>query len=196
MRSMYDVRHAMYVELTPMRKLTHPENVARQEIQRRKLRLPLTIVLNNIRSLHNVGAIFRTADGVGAEKIWLCGITGYPPNSMIAKTALGAEDSVPWDHAQDASSVLRELKAAGYEIVLLEQMESSIDYAEWKPARPVALVIGNEIEGVSPELLSLCDAAVEIEMMGVKNSLNAAVAFGIIAYHIRSVMKEKTGTYV
>ncbi|MBI5150006.1 MAG: RNA methyltransferase [Candidatus Omnitrophica bacterium] len=168
-----------------MRKLTHQELLRRQKENRDDHRLPFVAVLNNIRSLHNVGSIFRTCDGVGAEKLWLCGITGYPPSGQLAKTALGAEGCVPWEYQADAGVVLKELKTRNYQIVLLEQTTQSIPYQEFRPAGPVCLVVGNEIEGVTPPLVAMCDAAIEIEMAGMKNSLNAAVAFGIAAYHIR-----------
>ena len=172
-----------------MRKLTHEEIVQRQTDKLSQARLPFCVVLNNIRSLHNVGSIFRTADGVGVEKIWLCGISGYPPQSGIAKTALGAQDSVPWEYRQDGLGLLKELKAKGYQIVLLEQMQGAVSYDEFIPKPPVCLVIGNEISGVSDAWLDLCDTAVDIDMAGIKNSLNVAVAFGVMAYQIRSCLK-------
>lgn len=166
-----------------MKKLSHFDLLKRQEIKKEKL--PFTVILNNIRSLHNVGSIFRTSDGVGVEKLWLCGITGYPPNSQIAKTALDAEDHVSWEYCEDVRNVLRKLKSEGYTIVYLEQMNNSIPYQELSVNGPVCLVLGNEITGVSKDILSFCDQAVEIEMTGVKNSLNVSVAFGIVAYHIK-----------
>ncbi len=173
-----------------MRKLSHQEIIDRQKIKMTETKLPFCVILNNIRSLYNVGAIFRTADGVGVEKVWLCGITGYPPNSQISKTALGAEQHVPWEHREDVISVIHELKSKQYQIVLLEQMDESVDYQLFQPQGPLCLVIGNEIEGVSDEFLSLCDAAIDIEMTGIKNSLNVSVAFGIVAYHIRKCLKD------
>lgn len=173
-----------------MRKLTHPEIVERQRVKMTDARLPFCILLNNIRSLHNVGAIFRTADGAGAEKIWLCGITGYPPQSEIAKTALGAEKRIPWEYKKDAAAVLADLKKAGYQIVVLEQAEGSVPYEDFIPQSPVCLVVGNEITGVQEQLLAFCDQAIEIEMAGVKNSLNVSVAFGVIAYHFRNCLKK------
>ena len=173
-----------------MRKLTHAELVARQQQQQTpRFQLPFTVVLNNIRSLHNVGSIFRTCDGVGVEKLWLCGITGYPPNAQLAKTALGAERRVSWEYRADVCSVLKELKASNYQIILLEQTTESVSCDEFEPGGPVCLVVGNEIEGVAQPLVALGDAAVEIEMTGLKNSLNVSVAFGIVAYHIRSRLK-------
>ncbi len=172
-----------------MRKLTHQEIVDRQNTRKQSPRLPFTVVLNDIRSLYNVGAIFRTADGAGLEKIWICGITGHPPDKMISKTALGAEDAVDWEYRSDCVSVVRELKDQGYQIVLLEQMEGSRAHDAFTPERPVCLVIGNEISGVSDDLIRLTDAAVEIEMAGIKNSLNVSVAFGIMAYAFRKSLK-------
>lgn len=169
-----------------MRKLTHQEIVSRQVKRQKDARLPFCVVLNNIRSLHNVGSIFRTADGVGIEKIWLCGITGFPPQGEIAKTALGAQDHVPWEYRKDVLSLLKELKKEGYQIVLLEQMQGAQPHDAFKPKSPLCLVLGNEINGISSELISLCDTAVEIKMHGIKNSLNVAVAFGIAAYQIRA----------
>ncbi|MDP8266842.1 MAG: RNA methyltransferase [Candidatus Aceula meridiana] len=174
-----------------VQKLSHDQIVKRQNAQRKKPKLGFCAVLNNIRSLYNVGSIFRTADAVGLEKLWLCGITGCPPASMIKKTALGAEETVVWEHREDAVELVRELKNKGYQIVLLEQIKQSVLYEKFKPKAPICFVLGNEITGVSDELLKLCDKAVEIEMMGLKNSLNVSVAFGILAYHIKGALRQK-----
>lgn len=173
-----------------MRKLSHQEIVQRQSFQQQKKRLPFIVLLNNIRSLYNVGSIFRTSDGVGVEKIWICGITGQPPHPQIQKTALGAETQVPWEYHADPVFVIAELKQKGYQIVLLEQMEKSIPFETFVPQGPVCLVVGNEIEGVSGGIIEHCDVALEIEMMGIKNSLNVSVAFGVIAYHVRQHLKK------
>jgi len=173
-----------------MRKLTHSEIVARQKERCQRPLLPLAVVLNNIRSLYNVGSIFRTADGVGAEKIWLCGQTGFPPHAQISKTALGAEERVPWDHRDDAVSVIQDYRKKGYQAVLLEQTDASVLYQDFEPSGPVCLIVGNEIEGISDGLMPLSDVAVEIEMAGIKNSLNVAVAFGIVAYHLTQGLRE------
>lgn len=173
-----------------MRKLNHEELSARQESEKQQPRLPLVGVLNNIRSLYNVGSIFRTADGAGLEKLWLCGVTGIPPDTKISKTALGAEKSVAWEFAKDAVTCVRNLKSQGYQIVLLEQTVKSIPYQEFVPQGPVAVVVGNEISGVSDDLMELCDQAVEIEMTGLKISLNVTVAFGIVAYHIKNQLQK------
>jgi len=171
-----------------MRKFTHQEIVDRQKEKMKMDRLPFCVVLNNIRSLHNVGSIFRTADGVGVGKIWLCGITGYPPNNQISKTALGAEGHVEWEYAKNASEVIDQLKKQHYQIVLLEQTKGSVLYKKFVPRVPVCLVVGNEVEGVAEGILPYCDQAIEIEMAGVKNSLNVSVAFGIIAYYFRQCL--------
>jgi len=169
-----------------VRKLSHPELVVRQQSRQKEPRLPFCVVLNDIRSLYNVGSVFRTADGVGVEKLWICGITGHPPDTQISKTALGAEIEVPWEYRRDAREVLRELKLRGYRIVFLEQLAESIPYQDYRPSGSVCLVIGNEISGVSDGLVSLCDETIEIEMAGAKNSLNVSVAFGVVAYHFRN----------
>ncbi|MBF0571893.1 MAG: RNA methyltransferase [Candidatus Omnitrophica bacterium] len=174
-----------------MRKLTHEEIVSRQAKKADAPKLPLCAVLNNIRSLHNVGTIFRTADGAGVEKIWLCGITGYPPQGGIAKTALGAENHVPWEYREDTLGLLKDLKNKGYQIVLLEQMQGSVCYDVFKTKSRVCLVVGNEVDGITEALQSLSDAAIEIEMDGIKNSLNVAVAFGIAVYQLRGQLKNR-----
>lgn len=173
-----------------MRKRTHQELVERQTTQNLP-GIPLRVVVNNVRSLYNVGSLFRTADGAGIEKLYLCGITGIPPSPKISKTALDAEKSVSWEYVREASEIIRRSREEGYEIVLLEQTVKSIPFQEYVPDRPVCLVLGNEIGGVGDELLPLCDRAVEIEMAGLKNSLNVTVAFGILAYYLRYQMANK-----
>ena len=177
-------------EIGLISKLTHQEIISRQVKKAEKRKLPLCVVLNNIRSLHNVGTIFRTADGAGVAKIWLCGITGYPPQSGIAKTALGAENHVSWEYREDVIGLIKELKNQGYQIVLLEQMHGSVAHDAFKAKSPVCLVIGNEITGIVEELEKLSDAAIEIEMDGIKNSLNVAVAFGVAVYQLRGQLKK------
>jgi 23S rRNA (guanosine2251-2'-O)-methyltransferase len=176
-----------------MQKLTHVQIVDRQVVRSQNPRIPVSVVLDNIRSLNNVGSIFRTADGAGIEKIWLCGITGYPPQGDIAKTALGAEESVAWEYAQDVVEVVRQHKARGYQIVLLEQVDASISYDAFIPDKPVCLVVGNEVDGIMDELAQLADVAVEIPMAGVKNSLNVAVAFGVVAFHLTCAFSRSRG---
>lgn len=174
-----------------MRKLTHKEIVEQQLSQVVEPRLPLCVVVNDIRSLHNVGSIFRTCDGLGVEKLWLCGITGYPPQSEISKTALGAEQRVCWEYQKNILAVLKTLKEQHYHIVLLEQTDESVPYEQFRPRSPTCLVIGSEIGGIAEDILPWADTAVEIEMRGIKNSLNVAVAFGVVAYHFRNCLQKQ-----
>ncbi|MBN1154630.1 RNA methyltransferase [candidate division KSB1 bacterium] len=153
-----------------------------QEIPRKRIR----VVLDNVRSLYNVGSIFRTSDAAGVEMLYLCGITGRPPRAEIHKAALGAENSVPWSHAPDSASVIRQLKREGYRIVVLEHTDSGVHYLEAGYQFPLCLVVGHEITGVADEAVSLADMAIEIPMAGYKQSLNVSVAYGIAIYHIIS----------
>lgn len=177
-------------------KLSHEEIVARQQGRQTMPRLPLCAVLNDIRSLYNVGSIFRTADGAGIEKLWLCGITGYPPHPMISKTALGAEDYVGWEYVESCVDVISKLKQQGYCIVLLEQTKNSLLISNLNKVhvgdQPMCLVVGNEISGVSDQVLKLCDMAVEIEMRGSKNSLNVSVAFGVAVYKMAEIVTQNS----
>lgn len=173
-----------------MRKLTHEEILARQQTQASE-NIPVHIVLDNLRSLHNVGSIFRTCDGAGIEKIWLCGITGHPPNAQIHKTALGSDDSVCWEYRQEISSLILELKNEGFQIILLEQMDESRSYQGFMFQKKTALIVGNEVEGISESIVSLADGAIEIKMEGVKNSLNVGVALGIVVFHMRQQISGK-----
>jgi tRNA G18 (ribose-2'-O)-methylase SpoU len=148
-------------------------------------RVPLVLVLENIRSAQNVGSLFRTADAFRLEALFLCGYTAGPDNRDLRKAALGAEESVPHQVFTDATSCIETLKAEGYTIWALEQTTDSQDLASLtKPPGRLALVLGNEVEGVSPETLSLCHGAVEIAQGGIKHSLNVAVAGGIAAWHL------------
>ena len=143
----------------------------------------LVLVLVSIRSLFNVGGLFRTADAVGASKIYLTGYTGTPEQSKVAKTALGAQDRVAWQKVRSASALIQELKTDGFDIVALEKTETSVDYRDWQPKRKTALLLGNEITGISPRVLKSCDLVVHLPMAGIKESLNVAVAGGAAAYH-------------
>ena len=145
-------------------------------------RLPLAAVLDDIRSLWNVGSIFRTADGCGVRKLWLAGITGTPPRAEITRTALGAEEQIAWDYRADVLEAIEQARADGYEPVIIEAGEASagLDDFRW-PERP-CLVLGNEATGVSPLVLEACERRVSIPMCGVKESFNVAVAFGIAAH--------------
>ena len=144
------------------------------------------LVLPDIRSAHNVGAMFRTADGAGVDKLYLCGYTAKPPHPQLDKVSLGAETWMPWEYAKQAGRLLKKLKSQGYYIVALEQTKNSVNIYEWKPQFPLVLVVGNEKTGVSANLLKYCDAAVELPMIGKKKSLNVSVAAGIAMYQIIS----------
>jgi tRNA G18 (ribose-2'-O)-methylase SpoU len=150
---------------------------------------PMLAILDNIRSAQNVGVIFRTADGAGVQKLWLCGITPNPDdNAQIAKTALGAEQTVPWEHTPSGLLLVEKLKAQDVTILALEAALGStslFSYAFPKTDKPLALVVGNEPAGVDPAVLALADAVLYLPMAGSKGSLNVAVAFGIAVYFLR-----------
>lgn len=157
------------------------------------------LVLHDIRSAHNVGSMFRTADGAGVDRIVLSGYTPVPPkkdalyitdaDKALRKTALGAEESVPWKKVSSLTRLMSQLKKEGYTIVALEQHQGSIDYRAYFPENKVALVVGNEVEGVSERVIKKCDIILEIPMRGKKNSLNVSVATGIALYQIVSMQK-------
>lgn len=146
------------------------------------------VICDSLRSLYNVGSVFRTADGAGVDKIYLCGITGKPDNPKskrkISKVALGAEEVIEWEYAWQAAKLVNKLQKEGYQIVSLEQSPKSIDYNKFKPEFPIALIIGNEKGGIRKSILDLSDKIIEIPMRGQKESLNVSVAFGIVAYWI------------
>lgn len=147
------------------------------------------VICHNIRSRENVGSIFRTSDAFAVSKIFLTGYTPAPPHSKISKTALGAEQWVPWEHKASIAFLLKELKQKKARVVALEQTKESIPLHLFRPRFPLALVLGNEASGLSRRILKYADSIVAIPMRGKKESLNVAVAFGIAAYHIR---KEKS----
>ncbi|MBX5493746.1 MAG: RNA methyltransferase [Bryobacteraceae bacterium] len=146
--------------------------------------LPVVILLDNVRSMYNVGSFFRTADAAGVEKLVLCGITAYPPKSGITKTALGAEERVPWEHSWDSCEQARRLRERGFELAAVETSVHAVDLFDWIPAFPVCLVFGHEVDGIQPELLTLCDTHVRIPMLGHKHSLNVATAGGVVVYEL------------
>lgn len=146
--------------------------------------LPVAIVLDNVRSLYNVGAFFRTADAARISRLWLCGITGRPPKRAITKTALGAEETVPWEHAWDPVPVIRALRESGHEVAAVETSVHAVDLFDWAPRFPVCVVFGHEVEGIRPEVAALCDTHVRIPMLGTKHSLNVATAGGVVIYEL------------
>lgn len=154
------------------------------EVLKKRPRRPVRVLLDNVRSLYNVGSIFRTSDAAGVEKIYLCGITGKPPRAEIHKAALGAEKSVPWEYFKNPIAIVQQLKAEGHRIVILEHTDEPQLYHQSKYQFPLCLVVGHEIAGVSDEVVALADLAIEIPMFGIKQSLNVAVAYGIAIYEI------------
>jgi len=145
---------------------------------------PIYFFLENIRSAHNVGSIFRTADGMGASKIFLSGYTCKPPQKDLAKTALGAENSVEWEHNEDPILLAKKVQNQNIKLVLLEHTQSSDSLYDLDWDFPLCIVLGNEVDGVSEQLIKLCDIHTEIPMHGVKQSLNVSVAAGIIGYEM------------
>jgi 23S rRNA (guanosine2251-2'-O)-methyltransferase len=146
------------------------------------LRLPAAVLLDNLRSMYNVGAFFRVADGVGLEKVYLCGIIAHPPKKAISKTASGAEDVVGWEHDWDPIQMAEGLRRRGFEIAAIETSSHSVDLFEWQPKFLVCVAFGNEVEGLRPELLELAGTNVRIPMLGRKTSLNVATAAGVVLY--------------
>jgi tRNA G18 (ribose-2'-O)-methylase SpoU len=149
-------------------------------------KVPLVIVLDNVRSQHNIGSIFRTADAFRISTIHLCGITATPPNREIQKTALGATESVDWLYFKTTLDSVMLLKKDGYQIVALEQAVGSIMLNNYKPNTysKIAIILGNEVNGVSDEIMELCDVCIEIPQSGTKHSLNVSVAAGIAIWQI------------
>ena len=157
-------------------------------------RLPISILVENVRSVHNVGSIFRSADGFGANKIYLTGYTAYPPRKDLSKTALGSENAVPWDYCENPITMAEKIKNEGIKLVLLEQTVSSksIYDIEWK--FPICFIVGNEVDGVSDDLSKLADIHAEIPMRGIKQSLNVSVATGVAGYEFSRIYSQiKTG---
>lgn len=170
-----------------MKKLTYLDGLLATpslEAVQQRLRRPISVVLDNVRSLYNVGSIFRTSDAAGVERLYLTGITGQPPRPEISKAALGAEHSVPWEYFSDPVAIVRQLKSRGYGIVILEHTDQSCIYHQVQYRFPLCLVVGHEISGVSDAVVELADLAVEIPMFGLKRSLNVVVAYGIAIYEI------------
>jgi len=148
-------------------------------------KLPLTVVLDDVRSMHNVGSVFRTADAFRLEQVVLCGITGCPPHAEIHKTALGAEDSVNWIYETSALEAVKHLKEKGYIILSVEQAEGSTMLHHFEPeeGRKYAIVLGNEVKGVHQEVIDESDGCLEIPQLGTKHSMNVSVTGGIVIYH-------------
>ena len=153
-------------------------------------KMPIYILVENVRSVHNVGSIFRTADGFGAQKIFLTGYTACPPRKDLSKTALGAENAVDWEHYDKPSEAVKNIKQLGISLILLEQTVQSKSIYELDLSFPVCFIVGNEVEGVSEELCRLADIHAEIPMRGIKQSLNVSVATGVIGYELMRLFIE------
>lgn len=153
-------------------------------------RKEICLVLYNIRSVYNAGAIFRTADAIGVSKIYLCGYTPHPTDRFgrerkdFAKSALGAEKIIPWEHIKDIKKLLKDKKGEGFKIFALEQDEKSINYKKAKASKKNIIILGNEVEGINKNILEICDCIIEIPMSGKKESLNVSVATGIALFSL------------
>lgn len=175
-----------------MRKLSMDElNRISVEDFKKEDKTPLCFILDDIRSMNNVGSVFRTSDAFLIEKIYLCGITGKPPHRDIEKTALGATESVDWLYHESGPDLVKQLKEEGWIILALEQAESSVFLSDFKPEKNLkyACVLGNEVFGVNDEIISQADYVIEIPQFGTKHSLNVAVSAGILAWDFYSKIK-------
>ena len=156
-------------------------------------KFPLIVVLDDVRSMHNVGSVFRTGDAFRIEAVYLCGITSTPPNAEIHKTALGAEDSVGWKAFKNALEAVMELKAAGYEVYAIEQAHGStmLQNFQLEKGKKYAVVLGNEVKGVHQEVIDASDGCLEIPQFGTKHSMNVSVTAGIIIWHFAQTIINK-----
>ena len=175
-----------------MRKLENSE-LDRKSIEafKESEKTPIILVLDDIRSLHNIGSVFRTADAFLIEKIYLCGITATPPNKEIHKTALGATETVAWEHHENVLEVIETLKKENVMTLAIEQVESAIFLQDFEVEKnkKYALVFGNEVYGVSQEAVAICDGCIEIPQLGTKHSLNISVSAGIVVWDLFSKIK-------
>ena len=175
-----------------MRKLENSE-LDRKSVEdfKQSEKTPIILVLDDIRSLHNIGSVFRTADAFLIEKIYLCGITATPPNKEINKTALGATDTVAWEHNENVLEVIENLKKEEVTVLAIEQVESAVFLQDFEAEKDkkYALVFGNEVYGVSQEAVAICDGCIEIPQLGTKHSLNISVSAGIVVWDLFKKMK-------
>lgn len=175
-----------------MRKIAN-EELDRKTIEEFKnaAKLPVVVVLDNVRSLNNVGSAFRTSDAFLIEKIYLCGITGQPPHRDIQKTALGATESVDWEHHESTLELIRQLRKEGFKIICIEQVEGSIMLNQFNPSmkEKYCLIFGNEVFGVDEKLVSEADTCIEIPQEGTKHSLNIAVSVGVVIWDFYQKLK-------
>ena len=176
-----------------MRKLKL-EELGRSGIEefKKQNKLPVTVILDSVRSMHNVGSVFRTSDAFAIEQLFLCGITSQPPHREIEKTALGATQSVQWKHFTDIREAISELKNDGYQIIAIEQAENSTKLNEFQPdpSKKYALIFGNEVDGVSEEAMEMADDCIEIPQFGTKHSFNIVVTAGIVLWDLSNKMSK------
>ena len=154
-------------------------------------KLPLAVILDEVRSLHNIGSVFRTSDAFLVERIYLCGITATPPHPEMHKTALGAEDTVDWKYVKHTLEAVEELHNERYTVLAIEQVEGStmLDELELEPDKKYAIVMGNEVKGVQQEVIDACDGCIEIPQYGTKHSLNVSVTAGIVIWDLFKKLK-------
>ncbi|MFC4817906.1 RNA methyltransferase [Flavobacterium sp. GCM10023249] len=176
-----------------MRKIENSE-LERKSVEEFKQadKTPIIVVLDDIRSLHNIGSVFRTGDAFLIEKVYLCGITATPPNKEINKTALGATETVAWEYKKNVLEVIEELKSQDVSVYAIEQVEDAIflDNFTVKSNKKYALVFGNEVFGVNQDAVKLCDGAIEIPQLGTKHSLNVSVSTGIVIWDLFCKLKQ------
>ena len=175
-----------------MRKLKNSE-LGRLDVEdfKNTEKVPLIVVLDNIRSLHNIGSVFRTSDAFLIEKIYLCGITAQPPHKEIHKTALGATESVDWEYFDTTMEAVKKLQMEGVHVMAIEQAENSTSLQDFNiaPSQKYAIIMGNEVKGVQQEVVSACDAVIEIPQYGTKHSLNIAVTAGVVIWDLFKKMR-------
>ena len=148
---------------------------------------PIIVLLDDVRSLNNIGSVFRTCDAMGIKKMYLCGITGQPPHREIRKTAIGASESVDWEHKKNAPEILTKYRDLGYEIIAVEQTSNSQSLENYQLKNKILLIFGNEITGVSQKLIDLCDLSLEIPQWGTKHSMNISVSVGIVLWNLKKI---------
>ena len=164
------------------------EDLGRKSVEefKRSEKLPVVLVLDNVRSLNNVGSAFRTADSFLLESVFLCGVTGTPPNAEIEKTALGATESMSWKHFKSTKDAVQDLKEKGYKVYAIEQVEKStyLQNFKYQKDEKIAIIFGNEVYGVEQEVIDSCDGSIEIPQLGTKHSLNISVSIGVVVWEI------------
>ena len=179
-----DNRTKLFIFCMRKLKITELNRLSPEDFKQTE-KIPVTVVLDNVRSLHNVGSVFRTSDAFLIEAIYLCGITATPPHAEIHKTALGAENTVEWQYFEHTLDAVRQLKERNYCILAVEQAENSIplDKFRWEN-QPYAVILGNEVKGIDQPVMDCCDACIEIPQYGTKHSLNVSVAAGVVIWEI------------